>query len=97
MSDLASVEIFDKPGDRRRWWKPSEKVRWMLRGALYMLALVFVLVVLAGGWIVWIRSVHGQIAYEYIQQVIAQQQQLQQQQQQQQGPRAGHPEAPPTK
>ncbi len=46
----------------------------MLKGAGIMLALGLVAALCAGGWIVYIRSLHGQMAYEYIQQVVAQQQ-----------------------
>jgi hypothetical protein len=42
-----------------------------------MLAFVLVCFLLAGGWVVYLRAMHGQMAYEYILQV----QQAQQQQQ----------------
>jgi hypothetical protein len=56
----------------------SEQTKWMLKGAGFTLALVLVGALVAGGWIVYVRSLHGQMAYEYILQV----QQAQQQQQQ---------------
>jgi hypothetical protein len=55
----------------------SDQAKWMLKGAGYALAGVLVVALVIGGWIVYIRSLHGQMAYEYILQV----QQAQQQQQ----------------
>lgn len=71
MSEPSRVDIFDKP---RRWWKPSDQVRWMVRGALYAVGVVLLLAACFFARIVWVRSFNGELAYEYIQQVIAQQQ-----------------------
>lgn len=68
----ALTEVTDRAGRSR--WKLSDPMRYMLKGAGVMLAVVLVAALCAGGWIVYVRSLHGQMAYEYIQQVIAQQQ-----------------------
>ena len=65
-------EVTDRAGKPR--WRLSDPVRWGLKGAGIMLAVGLVVALCAGGWIVYIRSLHGQMAYEYIQQVIAAQQ-----------------------
>lgn len=65
-------EITDRAGKSR--WRLSDPVRWMLKGAGVMLAVVLFATLCVGGWILYVRSLHGQMAYEYIQQVIAQQQ-----------------------
>lgn len=69
-------EVTDRSGRSR--WKLSEPVRYMLKGAGVMLAVLCVAALCAGGWIVYLRSLHGQQAYEYLQQVIAAQQAQQQ-------------------
>ncbi len=66
------AEVTDRSGRSR--WRLSDPVRWMLKGAAVMLAVGLVVALCVGGWVVYIRSLHGQMAYEYIQQVIAQQQ-----------------------
>lgn len=65
-------EIADRAGRTKR--RLTDPVRYMLKGAGVMLALGVVVALALGGWIVYVRSLHGQMAYEYIQQVIAQQQ-----------------------
>lgn len=77
MDTVPVSSIFDKETPRRRW-QLSEKARWMLKGAGVALVAMLVVAVLLGGWVVYLRSLHGQMAYEYIQQVIAAQQQQQQ-------------------
>ncbi len=66
------AETTDRAGRSR--WRLTEPVRYMLKGAGVTLAVVLFAALVAGGWIVYIRSLHGQMAYEYIQQVVAQQQ-----------------------
>jgi hypothetical protein len=66
------AEVTDRAGRSR--WKLSDPVRWMLKGAGVMLAVGLVVALCLGAWILYVRSLHGQMAYEYIQQVIAQQQ-----------------------
>jgi hypothetical protein len=74
MTDLGAVpSIFDDKSTRR--WRLSDPMKWMLKGAGIAIGAVLLLALCLGGWIVYIRAMHGQIAYEYIQQVIAQQQQ----------------------
>lgn len=71
---MAVVDMMaDDHGPKRRW-RLSDPMRYMLKGAGVMLALVLIVGLCLGGWIVYIRSLHGQMAYEYLQQVIAQQQ-----------------------
>lgn len=65
----------------------SEQGRWMLKGAGYALAAMVIVVLGLGGWVVYVRSLHGQMAYEYIQAAIAQQAESQK----------GHPSPPPAK
>ena len=69
-------EVTDRAGKPR--WRLSDPVRWGLKGAGIMLAVGLVVALCVGGWIVYIRSLHGQMAYEYISQVVAQQQAQQQ-------------------
>lgn len=72
----APVSVFDdKP---RRRWLLSDQSKWMLKGAGYAVAGIAVVALMLFGWIVYVRSLHGQMAYEYIQNAIAQQQQAQQ-------------------
>ncbi len=68
----ALQEVTDRAGKSR--WRLSDPVRWMLKGAGVMLAVGLFVALCAGGWIVYVRSLHGQMAYEYIQQIVAQQQ-----------------------
>ena len=68
----ALQEVTDRAGKSR--WRLSDPMRYMLKGAGVTLAVVLFAALVAGGWIVYIRSLHGQMAYEYIQQVVAQQQ-----------------------
>ena len=65
-------EVTDRAGRSR--WRLSDPMRWALKGAGVMLGILLVAALCAGAWIVYVRSLHGQMAYEYIQQVIAQQQ-----------------------
>ena len=65
-------EVPDRSGRPR--WRLADPVRWMLKGMGLMLAIGLFIFLCIGGWIVYLRSLHGQQAYEYIQQVIAQQQ-----------------------
>ena len=66
------AEVTDRAGRSR--WKLSDPIRYMLKGAAIMLVAVAFVALCAGGWIVYVRSLHGQMAYEYLQQVVAQQQ-----------------------
>lgn len=65
-------EVTDRAGKAR--WRFSDPMRYMLKGAGIMLAVGLVVALCVGGWIVYLRSLHGQMAYEYLQQVIAAQQ-----------------------
>ena len=65
-------EVTDRAGKAR--WRLSDPMRYMLKGAGVMLAIGLVVALCVGGWIVYLRSLHGQMAYEYLQQVIAAQQ-----------------------
>ena len=79
MSALTGMDdIRHVPSAPHRRWTLSDPMRWMLKGAGVMLAVVLFAGLCAGGWVVYIRSLHGQMAYEYIQQVVAQQQAQQQ-------------------
>lgn len=55
-------------------WPTKDERRWMLRGASFVAALVLIVGLGLGGWIIWIRALHGQQAYEYLDALQKQQQ-----------------------
>ena len=55
-------------------WPTKDERGWMLKGGAVVAGLGLVVALCLGGWVIYIRSLHGQMAYEYLSNLQAQQQ-----------------------